>query len=83
VADLTGARQRCRVAPVVGEVGHASGSLSEVGGCSRTCTRGWKVREEAWHRQSGRNIGEARPGRLTRGRQCWGHGQNEWEGPLL
>jgi hypothetical protein len=38
VEDLTGARQRCPVAPVVEEVGHASGSFSEVGGCSGTCT---------------------------------------------
>jgi hypothetical protein len=37
VADLTGARRRCRAAPVVGEVSHASGSFSKVGGCSRTC----------------------------------------------
>jgi hypothetical protein len=34
VADLTGARRRCRVAPVVGEVNHTSRSFSEVGGCS-------------------------------------------------
>jgi hypothetical protein len=30
---LTGARRRCRAAPVVGEVGHASGSYSKVIGC--------------------------------------------------
>jgi hypothetical protein len=33
-AELTDARWRCQVAPVVGEVGHASGSCSEVIGCS-------------------------------------------------
>jgi hypothetical protein len=49
VVDVTSVRQRCRVAPVVREVGHASGSFSEVGGCSGTCTRGRKAREAAWH----------------------------------
>jgi hypothetical protein len=39
---------------VVGEVGHASGSFSEVGGCSGTCTQRRKAREAAWHRWSGR-----------------------------
>jgi hypothetical protein len=33
-AKLTGARRRCRAAPVVGEVVHASGSYSKVIGCS-------------------------------------------------
>jgi hypothetical protein len=33
-AELTGARRRCRAAPVVGEAGHASGSCSEVIECS-------------------------------------------------
>jgi hypothetical protein len=37
VADLTGVRRGRRVAPVVGEVDHALGSFSEVGGCSGTC----------------------------------------------
>jgi hypothetical protein len=32
--ELTGARQRCWAAPVVGEAGHASGSCSEVIECS-------------------------------------------------
>jgi hypothetical protein len=32
-AELTGARRRCRAALMVGEVGHASGSCSEVIGC--------------------------------------------------
>jgi hypothetical protein len=36
VADLDGAHWRCRVAPVVREVEHASGSFSKVGGCSGT-----------------------------------------------
>jgi hypothetical protein len=72
VVNLTGARRRCRVALVVGEVGHASGSFSEVGGFSETCTRGWKAREAAWHQWSDKNRGEAQPGRLTGGRQWWG-----------
>jgi hypothetical protein len=33
-AELTDARWRCRAAPVVEEVGHASRSCSEVIGCS-------------------------------------------------
>jgi hypothetical protein len=37
VVDLTSARRQRRVALVVGEVDHASGSFSEVGGCSGTC----------------------------------------------
>jgi hypothetical protein len=36
VVDLIGAWWWCRVALVVGEVDHASGSFSEVGGCSGT-----------------------------------------------
>jgi hypothetical protein len=32
--ELTGAWRRCRAAPVVGEVGHASGSGPEVIRCS-------------------------------------------------
>jgi hypothetical protein len=35
-AELTGVRRWCRVALVVGEVGHASGSCSKVIGCSDT-----------------------------------------------
>jgi hypothetical protein len=83
VMDLTDAQWWCSVVPVVGETGPASGSFSEVGGCSGTCTRGWKAGEVARHRQSGRNRGEARQGRLTGGRQWWGRKQNEREGPLL
>jgi hypothetical protein len=49
VADLTGAGRRCQEALVVGEVGHFLGSFSKVGGCSGTCTRGWKVGEAARH----------------------------------
>jgi hypothetical protein len=41
VAVLTDVRRRCRVASVVGEVDHALGSFSEVGGCFGT-SRGRK-----------------------------------------
>jgi hypothetical protein len=37
--ELTGARRRCRAAPVVGEDGHASGSYSEVIACSGHASR--------------------------------------------
>jgi hypothetical protein len=40
-AELTGARRWCRAAPVVGEVGHASGSCSEVIRCYDHASGSW------------------------------------------
>jgi hypothetical protein len=72
VADLTDAQWRCRAALVVEETGPASGSFSEVDGCSGTCTRGWKTGEVARHRWSDRTEARRDRGGLPKGGSCGG-----------